>query len=57
MIDASDRTRGHYIRTLTGLDWKDARQYHLSLDTSALGLDNTENIILTYLQPRFGIII
>jgi hypothetical protein len=39
---------------LTGQDWLDARQYHLSLDTGALGMEKSEAIILETFRARFG---
>ncbi len=53
LISSIDQERARYLRTLTGQDWLDARQYHLSLDTSAVGLDKAEAIILEILQARF----
>lgn len=57
LVTYTDKTRALYIREITGHDLKDACQYHLSLDTSILGLDKTEKVILTYLHSRFGEIV
>jgi CMP/dCMP kinase len=54
LISSIDQERARYHRALTGQDWLDARQYHLSLDTSVVGLDKTEVIILETLHARFG---
>jgi CMP/dCMP kinase len=54
LLCSIDSERANYLRALTGQDWLDARQYHLSLDTSVLGLDKAEDIILYTLQSRFG---
>jgi cytidylate kinase len=54
LINSIDQERARYLRALTGQDWLDARQYHLSLDTSAVGLDKAEAIILETIQARFG---
>jgi len=54
LINSIDQDRGYYLKALTGQDWLDARQYHLSLDTGVLGLDKAEDIILKTLQARFG---
>jgi cytidylate kinase len=54
LIKSIDQDRGYYLKALTGQDWLDARQYHLSLDTGVLGLDKAEDIILKTLQARFG---
>ena len=49
-----DQERARYLRALTGQDWLDARQYHLSLDTGVLGLEKAEHIILETLQALVG---
>ena len=54
-IEASDHTRSHFHHLLTGKDWDDARQYHLCLDTSALGILETIDVILAYIHHRFTI--
>jgi cytidylate kinase len=55
MIEASDRDRKRYLSNITGIDWNDTRQYHLSLDTSVLGFPLVEDIIADCLLARFGI--
>lgn len=55
MVERTDHDRARYLRTLTGKDWTDARQYHLSFDTGILGLDAAEEIVMTCLRTRFGI--
>jgi cytidylate kinase len=47
-----DQERARYLRALTGQNWLDASQYHLSLDTSAVGLEKAEDIILEVLKAR-----
>ena len=54
LISSVDLERARYLRALTGQDGLDARQYHLCLDTSALGLEKAEVIILEALHARFG---
>lgn len=46
LMDTSDQNRKHYLHNITGGDWTDARQYHLSLDTSMLGFALAETIIV-----------
>jgi cytidylate kinase len=53
-IESIDRSRARFIRELTGSDLYDTRQYHLSIDTGALGLDRAEHLITEYLTARFG---
>jgi cytidylate kinase len=57
LISSIDHDRGSYLRALTGQDWLDARQYHLSLDTGVLGLDKAEDIILDTFRARFNDVI
>ena len=54
LISSVDQERARYLRALTGQDGLDARQYHLCLDTSALGLEKSEVIILEALHARFA---
>ena len=54
LINSIDRQRADYLKTLTGQNWLDARQYHLCLDASAVGLDKAETIILETLQAQFN---
>jgi cytidylate kinase len=53
-IQDSDKHRSHYVHSITGADWNDARRYHLCIDSGALELPKIENIIVDYLQSRFG---
>src|SRR5581483_4046064 len=46
LIDQSDRQRAKYIRTMTGADWTDSRNYHLCLDISKSGFSTAEEMIL-----------
>jgi len=54
LVKSTDKIRNLYIREMTGYELEDACQYHLSLDTGILGIDETEKIILAYLHSRFG---
>lgn len=47
ILDKADQDRENYIRKLAGRNWFDARNYHLSLDTSRIGFDESERIILS----------
>jgi cytidylate kinase len=53
-MNSVDRERARYLKMLTGQDWLDARQYHLSLDTGVLGMEKSEEIILETFRVRFG---
>lgn len=52
MIAQSDSERGRYHHTLTGKEWTDARQYDLSIDTGKVGIDNSIELILQYLELK-----
>ena len=54
LINSIDKERAEYLRTLTGHDWLDARQYHLCLDTGAVGMEKAENLIIEAFQARFS---
>jgi cytidylate kinase len=56
LINSVDQERARYLRAITGQDCMDARQYHLSLDTSVVGMEKAEHIILETLQAKFGCI-
>lgn len=45
MIERSDQERRRYVRTFAGLDWYDARNYHLSIDTSVVDFALAEEMI------------
>jgi CMP/dCMP kinase len=45
MIQESDRTRTKFIRDMLGIDWMDARNFHLSLDSSVIGISACVEII------------
>jgi cytidylate kinase len=54
LINRIDLERSHYLRVVTGQDFRNACQYHLCLDTSAVGLDRAEEIILATLKARLA---
>ena len=45
-IKESDRRREKFLRSMTGMEWTDARNYHLCLDTSASGFEAAEEMIV-----------
>jgi len=54
MIAIKDKERDKFIRTLSGKTNTDALQYHLSIDVSVTGLENTGKIIMDYIRTRIG---
>jgi len=54
-VEESDSSRARYRRAVANRDWDDARQYHLCLDTGDLDLDAATDIIVAYVERRFGV--
>lgn len=54
LIARSDETRRQYIRQMIGKEEYDARQYHLSVDTSILPLSETADLITDFVGRRVG---
>ncbi len=52
-IDESDRNRAKFIRDMVGKEWSDARNYHLSVDSSLLGLAETGRMAIGFLKAVF----
>lgn len=50
MIEKTDRERSEYFRHYTGLDWENAKNYNLCLDTSRLSYDECVDIIKGYIK-------
>lgn len=55
LIEKSDRERSRYIQALTGRACCDATQYHLSIDTGIVGLDDAVDIVFSVMEKRFGV--
>jgi len=56
LISRVDKERKQYHQMFTGQDWLNACQYHVCLDTSVIGLDKTEDIVVAAMRARLGII-
>lgn len=54
-IEKTDNERARYLQAFTGRDWKDLRQYHLSINTAVIGFQETEELIIACAKARFGI--
>ena len=52
LIARSDETRRQYISQMIGRDEYDARAYHLSLDTSAMPLPDTADLLTDFVRRR-----
>ncbi len=45
MIEDSDRQRKEFVKSMTGLEWTDALNYHLSIDSSLVGFSTAAEMI------------
>ena len=54
VIRRSDRERSLFLRMLSELEWSDARQYDLSIDTGRIGMEAAEEIIVTAAEKTRG---
>ncbi len=45
-MDESDRRRAKFFKDMTGTSWTDARNYHLCIDTSLVGLQESVRLIV-----------
>lgn len=50
MIQKNDKERDEYIGTFTETEWSDAKQFNLCIDTGKIGVDNSVELILNYLN-------
>lgn len=48
----SDRARAQFVRSITGRDWCDATLYDLCIDTAAIGLDRSVDLIVDLAQRK-----
>jgi cytidylate kinase len=54
MITKIDLERSQHYHEFTGDEWKDATQYDLSIDTGKMGVEKSSELILKYIELRFG---
>lgn len=54
LIEKTDKQRLKYYKVFTGRDMYNACSYDLTIDTSKLGLEKSESLIMEYLKKRFG---
>jgi cytidylate kinase len=47
LIRESDSSRRKFVETVAGVEWTDARCYHLCIDTASSGLSGAENMIMS----------
>ena len=54
-VERVNRRREQYVRTHFDRDWRNLCNYHLSLDTAALGIDGAADLVVTAVRMRFGL--
>ncbi|MGP8153619.1 MAG: AAA family ATPase [Smithella sp.] len=52
MVRESDRMRARFIRDIIGIDWMDARNFHLCLDSSVIDLSTSVEIITKLVKKK-----
>jgi cytidylate kinase len=52
LVQANDRARRDYVRSAYGVDGDDPALYHLMLDTTAVGIDASVDLIVAASQAR-----
>ncbi|MDA8088098.1 MAG: cytidylate kinase-like family protein [Nitrospiraceae bacterium] len=50
LVEKSDRHRARFTEAMTGEDWTDLRNYHLSIDTERAGLNAAQEMILLLVE-------
>lgn len=50
LVEESDRDRGKFIHTMTGVEWADARNYHLCIDISRTDFQTAEEMIIMLVE-------
>jgi cytidylate kinase len=55
LIDKTDKGRSSYYNYFTGKKWGDATSYHLCVNSSLLGMDETVRMIIAVATSRFNI--
>ena len=51
-VKESDGNREKFLRSMTGVDWTDTRNYHLSIDTSLTGIQGAEDLIIRLVNEK-----
>ncbi len=54
LVDKSDHDRARFIQAMTGEDWTDLRNYHLSINTERAGFVAAQDMILLLVEQVKG---
>lgn len=55
LIEKTDKIRAEYYNYYSNKNWGNAASYHLSINSSTLGIDKTASFILRFAETRFGL--
>lgn len=55
ILEDTDRNRARYLKQYYGRDWEDSTNYHLVLNTAALGLEAAAELIVTCATRRWSL--
>jgi cytidylate kinase len=55
LVEESDRRRTRFVKDMIGAEWTDARNYHLSIDTSPVGPDAARQMAIDYAKAALGV--
>ncbi len=51
-VEEADRRRSKFVRDMAGVDWNDARNYHLCIDSSAVGFPAAAEMLIKLARER-----
>ena len=51
-VEESDRRRSKFVRDMVGVDWSDAQNYHLCIDSSAVGFSMSREMIIKLVEKK-----
>lgn len=54
MMEESDETRKRYFEAMTGHDWTCAENYHVSVDTSLMPMEETAEMLIALLKAKLS---
>lgn len=54
LLRRSDQQRGRFLQSITGGSWFNLSHYHLAVDTGAISLDETVELVTRLVQGRRG---
>jgi cytidylate kinase len=52
IVKESDHVRAKFVRDMAGVDWRDARNYHLCIDSSTVDLPTTIGMIIRLAEKK-----